>query len=95
MAPANEKQQALELLEQLTPGQFAAVVHLLQVMTDPVARSLANAPVDDEPVSAEEAREIAAARASLDRGEGIPHEEILRESGFDADENAVFQFERD
>jgi hypothetical protein len=33
--------------------------------------------------------------ASLDRGEGIPHEEILRESGFDADENAVFQFERD
>jgi len=50
-------------------------------MTDPVARSLANAPIDDEPVSEEEAREIAAARASLDRGEGIPHEKVLAEVG--------------
>ncbi|HKM49505.1 MAG TPA: hypothetical protein VJW96_02530 [Terriglobales bacterium] len=88
MAPANEKQQALELLDQLTPGQFAAVVHLLQVMTDPVARSLANAPVDDEPVSAEEAREIAAARASLDRGEGIPHEKVLAEFGLTSEDFA-------
>jgi hypothetical protein len=37
--------------------------------------------VDDEPVSEEEAREIAAARASLDRGEGIPHEKVLAEFG--------------
>src|SRR5271157_3851207 len=81
MAPANEKQQAHQLLEQLDAGQLAAVIHLLQVMTDPVARSLANAPVDDEPVTEEEAREIAAARASLDRGEGIPHEEVLAEFG--------------
>ena len=50
-------------------------------MTDPVAYSLANAPGDDEPVSEEEAREIAAARTSLDRGEGIPHEKVPAEFG--------------
>jgi hypothetical protein len=77
----NEKQQAHDLIERLVPSQISAVVHLLEVMTDPVAYSLANAPVDDEPVSEEEAREIAAARASLDRGEGIPHEKVLAEFG--------------
>ena len=76
-----EKQQAHDLIERLAPSQISAVVHLLAVMTDPVARSLANAPVDDEPVTEEEAREIAAARASLDRGEGIPHEKVLAEFG--------------
>jgi hypothetical protein len=56
MAPANENQQAHDLIERLAPSQISAVVHLLEVMTDPVAHSLANAPVDDEPVSEEEAR---------------------------------------
>jgi hypothetical protein len=77
----NEKQQAHELIERLAPSQVSAVVHLLEVMTDPVAHSLATAPVDDEPVTEEETREIAAARASLDRGEGIPHEKVLAEFG--------------
>jgi hypothetical protein len=81
MAPANEKKQAHELLDQLTPGQFAAIVHLLRVMTDPLARSLADAPVDDEPVTEQEAAEIAAARASLDRGAGISHDQVLAEFG--------------
>ena len=57
-------------------------------MTDPVARSLANAPVDDEPVTEEEACEIAAARASLDRGEGIPHEKVLAEFGLSPEDFA-------
>jgi hypothetical protein len=57
-------------------------------MTDPVARSLANAPVDDEPVTEEEAREIAATRASLDRVEGIPHEKVLAEFGLSPEDFA-------
>jgi hypothetical protein len=81
MAPSNEKQQAHDLIERLAPSQISAVLHLRKVMTDPVARSLANAPLDDEPVSEEEARGIAAARASLDRGEGIPHKKVLAEFG--------------
>jgi hypothetical protein len=81
MARTNEKQQAHDLIERLAPGQISALVHLLEVMTDPVGRSLANAPVDDEPVTEQEASEIAPARASLDRGEGIPHEQVLAEFG--------------
>ncbi|MGH9523131.1 MAG: hypothetical protein ACRD3E_11435 [Terriglobales bacterium] len=88
MAPANEKQQAHELIERLAPTQISAVVHLLEVITDPVARSLAEARIDDEPVTDEEAREIAAARAAFERGEGIPHEKVLAEFGLTAEDFA-------
>lgn len=76
-----DKQHVVELLDRLGPGQLAAVVQLLEVMTDPVARSLANAPVETEPVAAEEAAALDEAHAAIARGEGIPHEEILREFG--------------
>jgi len=88
MAPANEKQLAHDLIERLAPSQISAVVPLLEVMTDLLARSLAHAPVDDEPVREEEARQIGAARASLDRGEGIPHEKVLAEFGLSLDDFA-------
>jgi hypothetical protein len=78
---ADAKEHAHELIDRLPPTQLSAVVGLLEAMLDPVSRSLANAPLDDEPVSEEEAREIAAARASLDRGEGVPHEQVLTEFG--------------
>jgi hypothetical protein len=78
---AADKQHAHELIDRLAPGQVAAVVGLLEIILDPFARKLANAPYDDEPVSAEEARELDEARASLARGEGIPHEEVLAEFG--------------
>ncbi len=88
MAQVNEKQQVHELVERLAPSQISALVHLLEVMVDPVAHSLANAPVDDEPLTQEEIREIAAARASLDRGEGIPNEEVLAEFGLSPEDFA-------
>jgi hypothetical protein len=81
MAPANEKQQAHQLLDQLDAGQLAAVVHLLQVMTGPLSRALASAPVEEEEITAETAAALDRARTSLARGEGIPHEDILREFG--------------
>jgi len=76
-----ERQQAHALLDVLPAGKLNAVRSLLEVMVDPVARSLANAPVEDEPISAEEAAALDAAHASMQRGEGTPHEEILREFG--------------
>src|SRR5271167_3630353 len=76
-----DKQHAHQLLEQLDSSQLAAVVQLLEVMTDPLARSLATAPVDNEPVTAEEAAALDEAHASIARGEGIAHEDILREFG--------------
>lgn len=76
-----DKRDAHRLLDQLDPGQFDAVARLLEVMTDPIGRSLSNAPVEDAPISAEEATALDAAHASIQRGEGIPHEEIMREFG--------------
>ncbi|MGO9273747.1 MAG: hypothetical protein ACLQOO_26500 [Terriglobia bacterium] len=79
---SSEKEQAHELIDQLDPAQVSAVVPLLQFMLlDPVSRSLAAAPVEQEPVSPEEAAALDEARAALERGERISHEEILREFG--------------
>ena len=50
---ATDKQHAHELLDQLNRGQLAAVVHLLEVMADPVAQAIANAPMDEEPLTVE------------------------------------------
>jgi hypothetical protein len=83
---ANTREHAHELIDRLAPGQVSAVVGLLEIMLDPVARSLANAPLDDEPVSEQEAHEIAAARAALDRGEGVSHEQVLAEFGISSEE---------
>src|SRR5437868_13528909 len=82
----NDKQHAHELIDRMAPGQVTAVVSLLEIMLDPLARTLASAPYDDEPVSAEEAREVADARTSLARGESIPHEQVLAEVGLTSED---------
>ncbi|HUA82985.1 MAG TPA: hypothetical protein VMB85_03940 [Bryobacteraceae bacterium] len=76
-----DKQHAHELLDQLAPGELEAVLHLLEVMTDPVARSIASARVEAEQVTAETAAELDKARESIERGQGISHDEIMREFG--------------
>jgi hypothetical protein len=76
-----EKRQVHELVEHLAPSQIRAVRSLLEVMVDPVARSLANAPEDDEPLTAEEEQALDRADAWLNDNKGIPHEEVLAEFG--------------
>ena len=85
-AANNSKQQAHELIERLSTGQVSAVVGLLEAMLDPVSIALANAPYDDEPVSEEEARDIAESRAAYARGEVVSNEEVLAEFGLAADD---------
>jgi hypothetical protein len=70
------------LLDQLDPGQFDAVVRLLEVMTDPVAAWIRNAPIDDEPVTEEEERAVAASKEWFQNNPGIPFEEVVAELGF-------------
>lgn len=78
----SEKQRAHELIDRLEDAQVSAVVPLLQfLLLDPVSRSLAAALVEAEPVPPEEAAAIDEARASLDRGDGIAHADVLREFG--------------
>ena len=76
-----ERQQAHELLDMLPDEKVAAVRSLLQVIVEPLSGSLASAPVDEEEITSETAAALERSRASLARGEGIPHEEILREFG--------------
>ena len=76
-----ERQQAHALLDLLSAEKVPAVRSLLEVMVEPLARALALAPVDEEEIAPETAAAIDRSRASLNRGEGIPYEEILREFG--------------
>jgi hypothetical protein len=78
---AQERRQAHALLDKLPAEELNAVRSLLEVMIEPLARSLVLAPVEEEEITPETAEALDRARESLTRGEGIPHEEILREFG--------------
>jgi hypothetical protein len=77
---AQERHEAHALLDLLPGDKLAAVRNLLAVMVGP-SYTLAFAPVEEEEITPETAEAIERARASLRRGEGVPHEEILREYG--------------
>jgi hypothetical protein len=69
------------LLDALPAEKLNAVRTLLEVMVEPLARSLALAQVEEEDLTPDTATALDRARTSLVRGEGIPHDEILREFG--------------
>jgi hypothetical protein len=77
-----DRQHAHHLLDQLDPGQLAAVGHLLEVMVDPENIAIRNAPIDDEPESQEEARAVAASKEWFGNHQGIPFEEVVADLGF-------------
>jgi hypothetical protein len=76
-----ERQQAHALVDMLPAEKLAVIRSLVEVMVEPLSRSLASAPVEDEEITDETAAAIERSRASLARGEGIPHEEIRGEFG--------------
>jgi hypothetical protein len=78
---ALQRREAHLLLDVLPEEKLLAVRSLLEVMVEPFSRSLAMAPVEDEEVTPETAAALDRARASLSRGEGVSHDEILREFG--------------
>src|SRR5579859_2626882 len=80
------KQQAHALIERMAPGQVSEAVGLLESLLDPLARSLANAPYEDEPISEEENLAVAASKAWLKENEPIPNEEVLAEFGLTAED---------
>jgi hypothetical protein len=82
----DEKQQAHELIDRLPPTQLSAVVGLLEAMLDPVSRAIANAPIDDEPLTAEEEKALDESREWFKHNQGIPHEQVLAELGITQEE---------
>ena len=78
---AQERQQAHALLDRLPVEKLNAVRSLLEVMVEPLARSLALAAVEEEEITSDTAAALERARSSLASGENIPQSEILREFG--------------
>jgi hypothetical protein len=78
---AADKQHAHELIEKLAPSQVPAAIGMLEGLLDPVSRAIANAPVDEEQLSAEDEKALDEAEEWLKHNEGIPHEQVLAELG--------------
>jgi hypothetical protein len=76
-----QRQQAHSLLDVLPGAKLAAVHSLLEVIVEPLSYSLAMAPVDEEELSDEMIARLAESRKSLDAGDFVSHEDILREFG--------------
>jgi len=68
-----DRQHAHDLLDQLGPGQLAAVVHLLESIVSPDE--------EGDTLSNSERRAIAEADEWLKHNQAIPHEEVLAEFG--------------
>jgi hypothetical protein len=87
MGTVLDKKIAHELIERLEDSQVVTAVRFLEfMMLDPVSRSLATAPVDDEPLTEEEEQALNASREWFKHNQGIPHEEILAEFGLKSDD---------
>ena len=79
-----EKQHAHELIERLPDSQIATAVRFLEFMLlDPVARAVALAPPDDEPVTEQDRQRFHEGQAWFAQrgGKGIPMEDVLAEFG--------------
>jgi hypothetical protein len=55
-------------------------------MLDPVARAIANAAVDQEPLTRDDESALDEAREWLKHNQGIPHEQVLAELGITPDD---------
>jgi hypothetical protein len=66
-------QHAHHLLDQLGPGQLAAVVHVMETMVSPEE--------DRDTLSNAERKAVAEADEWLQHNQPIPHEEVLAEFG--------------
>jgi len=83
---AKQKQQAHELIDRLPPNQLSALIGLLETLLDPVSRAIANAPVEDEPLTEDEKTALDEAREWLQHNKTIPHEQVLAELGITQEE---------
>ena len=78
----NGKQELHQLIDQLPTEQVSAALRYMRYLcADPVLLSLLNAPPDDDPYTEGQRERDAEAEASIARGDGISHEEVLREFG--------------
>lgn len=80
------RQEAHAYLDRLPNEQLTVVHDLLESMLSPLERKLALAPLDDEPVTPEDAAAIQEGIASLERNGGAAMEDVLADLGFSVDD---------
>jgi hypothetical protein len=76
---ARQRQQVHLLIDVLPEKKLSALHSLLEVLVEPLSRSLAMAPVEEEELTPETMAALNRSSAQLDRGESISHEDLLRE----------------
>ena len=76
-----ERMQVHALLDLLPEHKLNAIRSLLEVMIEPLSHTLADVPEDDGELTPETVKALGRAKESLKRGEGIAHEEIIKEFG--------------
>jgi|SRR5579871_1526540 len=82
MSTLDQKEHLHELIDRLSVDQIPTVLRFIEFnLLDPVSRSPATAPIDDEPLTEEEARALDASKEWFRHNKGIPHEEVLAEFG--------------
>jgi len=92
METVSDKQHAHELIERLPASRIATAVHFLEFMLlDPVARAVAAAPPDNEPLTDEDRRRFHGGQAWFAQrgGKGIPMEDVLAEFGLSPEDFPV------
>lgn len=73
-----------ELIDELPEGDLHAVkryIQFLHYLDDPVAVSLVEAPLDDEPLTDEDIAALEEAREEMKAGKLTSHDEVMRELG--------------
>ena len=82
---ATVKDELHRLIDKLPETEVQAARRFLEFLCgmseDPLAQVLRRAPVDDEPETPEERAAVEKALRQVERGETIPHEEVLRRLG--------------
>lgn len=75
------RQQLRERIETLSEHEAERTLRLIDGLRDPLAALLNTAPIDDEPVTAEEEAAVAEAEADIAAGRTVSLDEITREFG--------------
>lgn len=71
-----------QLIDRLPETELSAAQRFLEYLaSSPACRTALLAPVDDEPVTKGDAEAIARARADVEAGRFVSHDEVLREFG--------------
>jgi len=88
---SQERQQAHAYLDQLPAARLSAVRHLLKSMVDPLSVTLANAPVDDEELTEEEAESIRQSQEWFKNNQGTSFEDVAAEFGLSMDDIRAYK----